>query len=640
MALQLSNMLAPVQALSPIPSMGVDPQASLERQRLELMQQEFENTKQQQSRQAAFQQLEEQGRNARAQLEDQRMRETAAAAQKEKEDTAKRALYTKFSELNGQGKIEEARAMVPEMNSLGMSVDLLGEAGGMPSYRVHMSPEEAKAAEQQGIGYPTNESTPMQAQPGIPSTEDAFKQAQSATQHFEETGEPAKGPDEHDYTGSVPKDVIDTGAIAASTRPRALAALGGFVGSMPQAYQEGASSAAQGAMATGLPLEKQIELYKSQYEGPRAAKQAELSQQSEDERAAANREAENARAGLSAKNASATGSREEFKTGFDLGNKAGETYQIQGSLGNRKVYEQIIGAMSNKNPADDALAGSLISRLVGEKGALSEKDVERALGTSMMSIRDAISTRGHQAWYGGLSDQQKAALRGVVERAQAADSEKLQGFLDNLQGQLESDQVSPDVKRGLKSYRDTVVPKSDRDFYDQARQKSMPPATSTFNMQKDLETNGPPGAIQIPATSRIALTNNNPGNLKFVGQPGAVKGDPAQDGGNWAKFNSPEEGLQALAAQIKHDAGKGLTVQEFVTKYAPPSSNDTKTYLQQFMQDTGAKPLDSLASIDPGKVLRFMARKESGTVVPEGASFEAKATASSQLTALLEKGGY
>lgn len=72
----------------------------------------------------------------------------------------------------------------------------------------------------------------------------------------------------------------------------------------------------------------------------------------------------------------------------------------------------------------------------------------------------------------------------------------------------------------------------------------------------------------------LARRNNNPGNLVYAGQPHAVRS------GRWAKFDTVGHGFQALQAQIKLDARRGLTLEQFIYKYAPPKENDTLGYIQ------------------------------------------------------------
>ncbi len=152
------------------------------------------------------------------------------------------------------------------------------------------------------------------------------------------------------------------------------------------------------------------------------------------------------------------------------------------------------------------------------------------------------------------------------------------------------------------------------------------PNTNTFKTESSLQSTGP-GAISgasaggfsvnIPQTARIAYENNNPGNLKFVGQPGASQGSPVAGttGSYWAKFETPEAGQVALENQIKLDQSKGLTVEQFINKYAPSSENNTSEYLSQFKYNLGVESNTSLDKLDPKLVAKFMAKKESGTSV-------------------------
>lgn len=114
--------------------------------------------------------------------------------------------------------------------------------------------------------------------------------------------------------------------------------------------------------------------------------------------------------------------------------------------------------------------------------------------------------------------------------------------------------------------------------------------------------------VSIPQSSRLAYVNNNPGNLRFAGQEGATQGE-----GGFARFNSPEAGVQALERQIKLDASRGLTLAQFINKYAPPSENDTQKYVQDMVAWTGASPLTPLSAIDINTLTKAVARKESST---------------------------
>lgn len=120
-------------------------------------------------------------------------------------------------------------------------------------------------------------------------------------------------------------------------------------------------------------------------------------------------------------------------------------------------------------------------------------------------------------------------------------------------------------------------------------------------------------SVYIP-TGTLADKNNNPGNLRFVGQAGATQGD-----GGFAKFNTPEDGWLALQNQIRLDQSRGLTLAQFVEKYAPSTENDTNLYIQQMSQWLGVDPNVPLASLDYELVAEQVAKKESGTQLVKAA---------------------
>jgi hypothetical protein len=62
--------------------------------------------------------------------------------------------------------------------------------------------------------------------------------------------------------------------------------------------------------------------------------------------------------------------------------------------------------------------------------------------------------------------------------------------------------------------------------------------------------------------------NNNPGNLKFAHQRGAI----SEDAQHFAIFNTIKDGFEALETQILLDATRNptWTVTDFVNSYAPP----------------------------------------------------------------------
>lgn len=86
---------------------------------------------------------------------------------------------------------------------------------------------------------------------------------------------------------------------------------------------------------------------------------------------------------------------------------------------------------------------------------------------------------------------------------------------------------------------------------------------------------------------------NNPGNLTYAGQAGAT---PVKVGNyTFASWKTEQEGWNGLYNQINLDAGRGLDIESFVYKYAPPTDNNSETYIEQLTSKLGLSRTDSLA---------------------------------------------
>lgn len=101
----------------------------------------------------------------------------------------------------------------------------------------------------------------------------------------------------------------------------------------------------------------------------------------------------------------------------------------------------------------------------------------------------------------------------------------------------------------------------------------------------------------------LANRNNNPGNLRFIGQQGASQGE-----GGFAKFNSPEEGYAALLndveAKLTGKSRSGLkptdTLVDFTKVYAPASDNNAPgSYAAAVANKLGISPATTLQELQP-----------------------------------------
>lgn len=125
-----------------------------------------------------------------------------------------------------------------------------------------------------------------------------------------------------------------------------------------------------------------------------------------------------------------------------------------------------------------------------------------------------------------------------------------------------------------------------------------------------------PGEV-YPGAER-GIRNNNPGNLEFRGQAGAV---PEAGSGRFAKFGTAYEGLQAMSRQLLRyfdgkTTGKELrTVSDIVGTWAPKNENDTLAYITHLSQQLGVSPDAQINLRDPNTMatmMRGIIQKENG----------------------------
>ncbi|PRP68615.1 hypothetical protein BUE93_21485 [Chromobacterium amazonense] len=110
-------------------------------------------------------------------------------------------------------------------------------------------------------------------------------------------------------------------------------------------------------------------------------------------------------------------------------------------------------------------------------------------------------------------------------------------------------------------------------------------------------------ALDSPLQPR-GIRNNNPGNLQYVGQAGAVKEGGA--GGRFAVFATPQAGLDAMAQQLKRYANSGLTsISDIANKWAPASENNTAAYVAAVAKRMGVDGKQSL-DLSRAEVLRSL----------------------------------
>ncbi|MFV9038960.1 lytic transglycosylase [Serratia fonticola] len=118
---------------------------------------------------------------------------------------------------------------------------------------------------------------------------------------------------------------------------------------------------------------------------------------------------------------------------------------------------------------------------------------------------------------------------------------------------------------------------------------------------------------ETSANDPRGIRNNNPGNLNFVGQSGAQLEDHATP--RFAKFKTAFDGFAALGKQIKayytgtsKAAGyqKLQSVEDIISRFAPPSENNTQAYINKLSKTLGVGRGETLNIHDPQVLATLM----------------------------------
>jgi hypothetical protein len=98
-----------------------------------------------------------------------------------------------------------------------------------------------------------------------------------------------------------------------------------------------------------------------------------------------------------------------------------------------------------------------------------------------------------------------------------------------------------------------------------------------------------------PTSGPRGIRNHNPGNLRPSGDDwvGMVGVDKAKDksGAGYLVFDTPENGIRAMARQLMTYQSRGLvTPRQMITTYAPANENKTEAYIRNVSKALGVNP--------------------------------------------------
>ena len=101
-----------------------------------------------------------------------------------------------------------------------------------------------------------------------------------------------------------------------------------------------------------------------------------------------------------------------------------------------------------------------------------------------------------------------------------------------------------------------------------------------------------------------AWRNLNPGNIRyseFSRKAGAI----GQAGG-FAVFPDEETGTRAISSLLRGQSYNNLTIARAITRYAPPSENNTAAYHRRIQQITGLNINRRISDLSDGELSRVV----------------------------------
>jgi hypothetical protein len=366
-----------------------------------------------------------------AQMAAKRLEEENAKAAKLQEDRLK--VYGEFTKASGEGNIEAMRTMVPMMHSLGMDIELEGEEEGLPRYRVGMDAAAAQQAESEqlaktspygegetaeqslsrlgamGLGGETGSLLPPLGIRGSdevdPATGQSVAGRVAATYGMPGEKTATRAPDEEDFTGGVPKNVIDMGASAAATLHRLDPSLKAAAAAYPDAQTSTAAEQLRlGLRGSGLPYEKQQAAFDKAISGPASQRNAQIGADAQAERFREQRDelTEKDVAGLQ-------------KDGRQEGNTFAHENKITDVGRAFRAGDTILKVIDDPNHDNDAMIASELMTFQNVKGTPSDTDLKLSFGIPLSSTIDQALTKIGEMVRGGMQPPQREAIKAYMK---------------------------------------------------------------------------------------------------------------------------------------------------------------------------------------------------------------------------------
>ena len=104
--------------------------------------------------------------------------------------------------------------------------------------------------------------------------------------------------------------------------------------------------------------------------------------------------------------------------------------------------------------------------------------------------------------------------------------------------------------------------------------------------------------------TNLKVRRNNPGNLKFKNQPGAVSNN------GFAEFKTPILGFRALILQTELYQSRNVSIRQFLSKYSPHNDNDTEHLIACMSDRLGVPENTDIKEINTVLLAQDITRQE------------------------------
>lgn len=557
MALRADDLmlrLAPSPAHKPLEFGGGGANTSMERQRLKLMREEFEERKRQNAETNRLREMEANAMLTRERLEAERKKqeqEAAAAAERQKLADAAYGDVYKAVDANDFAGIDAAAQRLREFG--GYAQNLGTDPQGRPSWQLGRD----AAAEQKRQAQLQQQAAPQPLAPG--QSDEPLLQSLNRLN--------ALGYDE------TQRGVLDMGAMADQRRAQTQPALDSIVSAYPDnGRRESTRRVGEGIASLGLSPTAAIDKFNTLNTQPGSAVQSAI-----DAQADLDKEQAKADAPMRPKE-----EQELIDYGYDRATNAFKTQKAGERITSMEMADELTRLITSNNPSDHGKAVNLMMVLGKQSGPQSDADAQRIAGNEDLSTLEKAQAWLRKLVVGGKWDSVRQSMVEFAKRARERERAVVFSWIDSQNAAIESAKNELTAEGYKQFIRE--LPAFVLEEYKKERAAE----------DGDAPADAPQGAQAVPVASPIDIEPEE----EALGEPAeaapgvepeldddvrdALKEPPAAAGGK-KPLVPLEQDAEFMEVLERHASEAGLNVEDILPHLAfesggdPAAANKSKT---------------------------------------------------------------